>query len=349
MGRKHYSRRAVLRAAGTLALGAVCLPVSAGAALHLAGSVRMADKRYKVSETRFLMGTFVSITAIHESEEGGRAATERAFGEINRLCSIFDRHNADTPISHLNASGRLGDVEPELYTVVGKALDFNLLSGGAFDSTVLPLVALLEGRARVNGGPDFADPAVSEALRLVDSTAVSLSRREIRFARQGMGMTLDGIGKGFIVDRASDVLAENGVADHLINAGGDIRCRGRLTRDHPWTIAVEDPNKQGHYPAVIELEDGAVATSGGYEVYYDSRRARHHVVNPHTAYSPTQTVSVSATAPTAMEADVLSTTAFVLPPKAGMRLIDEQQGSEGLILGHSGSGLQSRHWGRLVK
>ncbi|WP_319543240.1 FAD:protein FMN transferase [uncultured Pseudodesulfovibrio sp.] len=349
MGKKQFSRRDMLRIAGTLALGTACLPTTVSAAIHMVDSVRLDDQRYKVSETRFLMGTFVSVTAVHESEEAARLASDKAFGEIDRLCLIFDRHKTDTPISLLNTTGRLGDVSPELLVVAKKAIDFSRVSGGAFDSTVLPVVSMLKNNAPLHGRLSLSDKNVIEALDLVDSEAVSLSSREIRFEKQGMGMTLDGIGKGFIVDRASDVLVANGVTNHLINAGGDIRSRGRLSSEHPWTIAIEDPAKKGHYPAVIELEDAAVATSGGYEVYYDRQRSSHHVINPRTARSPMQSVSVSVTAPTAVIADVMSTAAFVMPPKSGIRFINNQKGSEGLIVGHSGNDLGSRNWGRLLK
>lgn len=345
MNGRQLTRRAFMRALGIVGLGAAIIPAPVMATIRLT-EARKIGNAYKVSENRFLMGTFVAITAVHESKQAAENALGLAFGEIERLCAIFDRHDSNTPLARLNATGRLSDVEPELFAVMREAIGFNRLSHGAFDATVLPVVQTLKS----SGGSPLSEKELREALELVDSSAIRLSRSEVRFGKQGMGVTLDGIGKGFIVDRASDVLAANGVANHLINAGGDIRVRGERAAGQPWTVAVEDPARQGDYPAILKLRgDAAVATSGGYEVFYDAERKHHHVVDPKTARSPQQSVSVSVTARTAMAADALSTSAFVMAPKAGVRFIDTLAASECLIIGDTGVRLASRHWGRFAK
>lgn len=344
MNGKQFTRRAFMRALGIVGLGAAVIPAPVMAAIRMT-EVTKFENAYKVSENRFLMGTFVAITAVHESRQAAENAVGLTFGEIKRLCAVFDRHDANTPLAHLNATGRLSDVEPELFAVMREAIGFNRLSSGAFDATVLPVIQTLKS----SGGLNLSEKELSEALELVDSDAIRLSRSEIRFGKQGMGVTLDGIGKGFIVDRASDVLAANGVANHLINAGGDIRARGERSAGQPWSVAIEDPAKKGDYPAILKLSDAAIATSGGYEVFYDAERKHHHVVDPKTARSPHQSVSVSVTARTVMEADALSTSAFVMAPKAGVRFIDTLSASECLIVGDTGVKLASRHWNRLLK
>jgi len=349
MQNKRFTRRAFMRSLGIVGLGAALTPAPVAAAVRMTDSRKLSDNRFEVCETRFLMGTFVAITALHESRDAAKEATARAFGEIERLSAIFDRHKGDTPVSVLNATGRLSDVAPELRSVMEKAVIFNRRSGGAFDSTVLPLVEMLKGHADADGRIDLSEKDMKDALGLVDTEAVRISDNGIRFDKQGMGVTLDGIGKGYIVDRASDVLAANGVVDHLVNAGGDIRARGERAPGKAWKIAIEDPAGKGGYPSVIHLRDAAVATSGGYEVYYDANRTHHHVINPRTAHSPTQSVSVSVTAPTVMQADALSTSAFVMPPKDGVHFVDAQPGSDCLIVGKSGANVTTRRWSRLSR
>jgi thiamine biosynthesis lipoprotein len=165
----------------------------------------------------------------------------------------------------------------------------------------------------------------------------------VRFEKDGMGVTLDGIAKGHIVDCASRVLSGHGVRDHLINAGGDIRAAGRPSDRPAWRIAVQDPEKRRNYPAVIELNDGAVATSGDYEVYYDREKLFHHVIDPRTGSSPHSASSVSVVSTSVMEADALSTAVFVLAPNDGIRLIDSIDRAECLVLGDDRS-YQSKGW-----
>eukprot|EP00831_Metopus_contortus_P005607 TRINITY_DN12114_c0_g2_i1.p3 TRINITY_DN12114_c0_g2~~TRINITY_DN12114_c0_g2_i1.p3 ORF type:complete len:136 (-),score=18.74 TRINITY_DN12114_c0_g2_i1:151-558(-) len=126
----HYTRRAFMHTMGVLGLGAAVMPASAMAAMRLAEVRRSADHRFEVAETRFLLGTFVTITAMHASRTRAEQAVGLAYAEIERLSAIFDRHRNDTPLAHLNATGRLCDVSPELRSVMDNAVDYNRLTQG---------------------------------------------------------------------------------------------------------------------------------------------------------------------------------------------------------------------------
>jgi thiamine biosynthesis lipoprotein len=298
------------------------------------------------TQTRTAMGTFVEITAVHDprghdSRDAAEAAIARAFDEMDRLIAILSRHDSSTPLSYLNAAGSLASPPPELTAVVLNALDAHRRTGGAFDPTVKPLVDLLEA-SRTRGLP--GDAELRAALSRVGAEHVRFSDRRIELTRDGMGVTLDGLAKGYIVDRMSDVLAQNGVANHLVNAGGDIRTRGRRAPDRLWTIAVEDPKKKGNYPGVIRMGDGAVATSGSYERFYDASHTHHHIVDPHSGMSPAQCVSATVRAASVMDADALSTAVFVLGPEHGTALVNTTPKAASLTLDDHGTARRSRGW-----
>jgi len=168
--------------------------------------------------------------------------------------------------------------------------------------------------------------------------------RSIAFRKDGMGITLDGIAKGYIVDKASKVLTSKGIKNHLINAGGDIRTHGHAKGKRPWTIAIQDPQKKRHYPDIIKMNDGAIATSGNYEVYFDRERMFHHIVNPRTGRSPLQTVSSSVIARTTMEADALSTATFIMGPTQAVRFINSRPTTECLLITRKNKILRSAGW-----
>ena len=337
-------RRTFLRSAAVLGTGLVLAPQAAMAGLTVDSSSSKTVGGFKVSRTEFTMGTYVTITAVHASRTRAENEIGMAFAEIERLRRIFDRFDSSTPLAVLNDQGRLTGAPEELNAVVAQAKRYHSLTSGSFDMTVQPVVELLSAHRTMSGKSELSEKEVRDILALVDSDSVRVSGRNISLAKSGMGVTLDGIGKGYIVDRASDLLAAAGIKNHLINAGGDIRTRGERAPGKPWKVAVEDPNKKGNYPAVLTLRDGAVATSGGYEVFYDRKGTRHHVVNPATGISPLQSVSVSVLAGSVMEADALSTAAFVKTPKQGLALIGSLPGRECMIVGNSGRILQSGHW-----
>lgn len=338
------TRRQFLRAAAVLGLG-FALPRAAAAGPLADDHAPAGRDRMRVERTRFLMGTFVTVAVSHPSAALAEDAVEAAFAEMERLCSLLDRHRADTPLSYLNRHGRLTDAPPELPLVAEQALRIHGLTDGAFDPTVLPLVAILESRtAATPGGPVPSLAEIREALSLVDAEAVGLTPRTVRLGRQGMGLTLDGIAKGYIVDRASAALTALGAPDHLVNAGGDIRCSGGPLPGRPWTIAIEDPALEGRYPAIIRLRGGAVATSGSYETAHGPRRSLHHIVDPRFGGCPAQLVSTSVTAPTAMEADALATGLFVLSPGRALALAESLPGHACLLISSSGAQARSRGW-----
>lgn len=299
-------------------------------------------RELKTTETRLVMGTYVSITTFHRSEDKAREAIALGFAEIDRLNAILSRHNDSTPLSLLNARGSIGDAPDELVEIVRNSLFYHTDSGGAFDITVLPLLELY--RQRFAAGQTPGETEIGERLPLVGSQHVSLDGTTIRFARAGMGITTDGIAKGYIVDRAATLLDDQGMENYLINAGGDIRTRGSAARGRPWTIAVQDPAKERRYPELIRLADGAVATSGNYEIFYDEAKLFHHIVDPHTGHSPQLTKSVTTLAPTVMAADALSTAVFVQGPRAGTDYIDTIEDTACLIIGRDDTAYRSRRW-----
>ena len=148
-------------------------------------------------------------------------------------------------------------------------------------------------------------------MERVGARHVRHGRGEIRFAREGMGITLDGIAKGYIVDRAVSLLESRGIKHALINAGGDIRALGDKGRGRPWKIAIHNPAHKNRVMHTISLKGRAVATSGDYENYFDPAKKFHHIVDPETGLSPQKFASVSVLAPSLAVADALATAAFI--------------------------------------
>ncbi len=337
---KSLDRRSFLKLSGLIGLGAasaVLVPVGAEA-------VKFDKKRHKVSSTRLAMGTVVSLTLIHESRYEAQDALGRAFEEMDRLSGLLNRYDGTTAVGCLNQEGRLPASPPEVREVVSRALHYHSLTGGAFDITVKPLVDLFKERYENGKSLEIPQASLDRVLGLVDSRAVQVRGEEILLSRTGMGLTLDGIAKGYIVDRVSEYLVKRGILNHLVNAGGDIRTSGSRMDGKPWAVAIEDPEKRGDYPDVLHMKDGAVATSGNYEIYFDREKMLHHIVDPKTGVSPRLSASVSVRAKTAMDADALATGLFVMEPAEGSRLVESLFGVDALVIARNGRQWSSGGW-----
>jgi thiamine biosynthesis lipoprotein len=338
---KAMDRRSFLRLSGLLGLAA------ASSSLFPAGAeaVRFDRKRYKVSSTRLAMGTMVSMTLIHESRDQAQEAMGLAFEEIKRLSGLMNRYDGATAVGALNSGGRLEGAPPELREVTAGAVKHYGISGGRFDITVKPVVDLYRDRYEAGKeSPEVSEKELEQVLELVDAGRIIMEGDRISFARDGMGITLDGIAKGYIVDRASELLDSRGIKSHIINAGGDIRTRGAREDGSPWRVAIEDPEGKGGYPSVLRMRDGAVATSGNYQIFFDKEKMVHHIVDPRTGLSPAVSASVSILTETAMDADALSTAAMVMDPGRAVKFAEARQGCEAMVIEKSGRTWKSRGW-----
>lgn len=334
-----HNRRSFLKLCGLIGLGtasAVALPV------EQAEAVLFGNKEYKVSKTRLAMGSFLAITAIHHSQTEAENAIGLAFEEVDRLSRLLSRHDSTTPLSHLNSTGKLPQGEKEILEVVARSLYFNRQTNGAFDITVKPLLDLYQSRFIAGQTPTDFD--IDTLMPQIGSKHIRFAADQILFGRQGMGITLDGIAPGYIVDRVSELLVRKGVVNHLINASGDIRVSGQAAKGKPWTVAIQDPAKHQDYPEVIQMTSGAISTSGDYEVFYDQEKMFHHIIDGRTGHSPHWSTSVTVKAPSVMDADALSTSLFVMPPADGIRLLTSQPGCECFIVGRNGKTIQSAGW-----
>jgi len=297
------------------------------------------------TRTRPLMGTLVTVIVLHPSGEKATNAMEDAFSEMDRLIPILDRHAPGTPISHLNRQGYLRDAPPEVHEVLGHADRVFRLTRGAFDISVKPVLELFEEFFSRRGQvPPSED--IRRALKRVGAQHIRQGEREIRFLREGMEISLDGIAKGYIVERAVAKLKALGIQHALINAGGDIQALGDKGNGQPWRIAIQDPFERSQTLQAITLRDGAVATSGDYVNFFDPERKYHHIIDPETGRSPQQFTSVSVVAASVTLADALATAAFIPPREEARAFIRAFPATKALWVDRNKVQMNSEGWER---
>jgi len=144
-------------------------------------------------------------------------------------------------------------------------------------------------------------------------------------ARAGESLDPSGYVKGWAVERAADVLWDAGLRDFALNAGGDIRLRGRARPEPVWRVGIQHPREHDRVAAVVEANDLAVATSGAY--------ARgDHIVDPHTGRAPDGVLSVTVVGADLATADAYATAAFAMGGRAGSRWTAGLEGYEAMTV-----------------
>ena len=325
-------RREALR---LVAAGGVAVALGAPLVAELLRRARL----HRVSATRTQMGTLVNVTVVHEEADAARAMVEAAFDEIERLEAALTRHRPEAPLARLNRDGWVGSAPAELVEVARAALAWAERTDGAFDPTVAPLLALW-AKSRAAGPPD--DEAVARARTRVGWRGLRVEGEGLALERPEMAVTLDGIAKGHVVDGAVAALRRAGAGRVMVDAGGDMASSDDHPGDAPWRVALRHPRDPRASLGVVELRGGSVATSGDYVQAYTQDRSAHHIVDPRTGRSPREASSATVLAPTAMDADALSTAALVLGPEEGVALLDALDGVEGMVVTKGGEARTTR-------
>jgi len=284
----------------------------------------------EVKETKELMGTAVTITVLDEDLDKAREAVEAGFEEISRIDRLLSNYNNESEVYLLNKQGHIENPSEELILNMETAKYFGNLSQGAFDITVQPILDLYKHSFQELGRPP-SEEEINKTLILVDYNNIFTKEGLILLRAEGMKITLGGITKGYAVDKAVEVLVDNGITRALVNAGGDVRAVGSKG-SKAWQIALQNPRDKSDYITIIPIVNSSVTTSGDYERYFDDSKKFHHIVDPRSGYSATSLISVTIIAKEAMDADALATSVFVLGPEEGLELIEKLDGVEGLLI-----------------
>jgi thiamine biosynthesis lipoprotein len=194
-------------------------------------------------------------------------AIDAAFAEVARVHALMSFHEPESDVSRLNRAppGRPVGVDPLTFETLRKALRLADLSGGVFDPTL--------GAALVSAGVLPEPPGAPAADPAACWRHVRLYRDEysVSFARP-LRLDLCGIAKGFAVDRAVEILRSAGAASGAVNAGGDLRVFGA-----PAQVALRAGRTLGPAAPVLELEEGAAASSGSIDLYTDDKPMALHL------------------------------------------------------------------------
>ena len=271
--------------------------------------------------------------ALHRDADQADVAITAAFAELELVEALMSVYRPDSQLSRLNLDGRLDDPHPYLVEVLEAAVAMSRRTDGAFDVTVQPLWQLY--RDAVNAGRLPDDVEIAAAQALVDWRQIEFSESRIRLEKAGAAITLNGIAQGFAADCVTAALRQHGIEHALVNAG-EIGALGRKAGDGDWRVGIQHPRDPEAFLSVAELSDRCLATSGDYATTFSDDFRHHHLFDPLTGRSPTELAAVSVVAPTAMQADLLSTTLFVLGARRGRELLESLPEVAALFVGKDG-------------
>ena len=309
MSNRNLTRRRVIAIAATAAGSAL---LTGGRTAQAGGPVRWRGSA---------LGAQVSIEIYHPDRAEAERLVERCVLDVRRLEQQFSLYRADSAICALNRTGILVSPDADMAALLKASLLFADLTGGAFDPTVQPLWQLYADHFSAER-PDPEGPSpqqLAETLAKVGRSGLLVSEDRIALKQRGAAITLNGIAQGYATDRVVERLRQAGLSTTLVDMG-EIRAIGARPDGAPWRVGLADPDRPGALTETVDLVDRAVATSAGAGFRFDAKGRFTHLFDPSTGRSPSLYRTLSVIAPTATEADALST-AFSLMPVSRIRSI----------------------------
>jgi thiamine biosynthesis lipoprotein len=325
--------------------------VAGGLALMLlASGCGASDSAHELRLEGEALGTSWSVEMVtrHAVDASGSAALKgRVVATLERVDRGMSTWRDDAEIARFNRARGLEPFafSPETRRVVRAALELARETGGAFDPTVAPLVALWGfGAEAATGEPGAAE--LARARQRVGWSHLAWNANGALVRRvPGVQLDLSAIAKGYAVDAIAAELAREGPLGLLVEVGGEVRTIGAKAGGQRWRVGVDHPDAPGaRLEAVVALAGAALATSGDYrQVRVVEGRRRSHLVDPRTGTPVDNGVaSASVIAPTSMEADAVATALMVLGPDEGLAWVEDRPWLEALLLIRSGGRVSSR-------
>jgi thiamine biosynthesis lipoprotein len=282
---------------------------------------------------------------------------------VEALESQMTVYRDDSEVARINrhAIAEPTPVEPRLFALLQEAARLYAETDGALDITSGPLSDAWGFSRREGRIPSDTEVAAARKRVGMQYVALAESQQTIEFLRPGMGINLNSMGKGYALDRMADLLHENLVDDFLIHGGkSSVLARG----DQPgcltagWTIGVRHPLRPAERLAEIRLCDQSLSTSGSGTQFFIRRGRRYgHILDPRTGRPAEGLYSATVIAPTAAEAEGLSTAFYVMGPQDVERYCATRPHIAALLIGPARRegdvnlytfGLDDEQWQRLA-
>lgn len=264
----------------------------------------------------FVFGTRVLVTLADVDEETADLAfthLQSRFQDWHRDWHAWEPGKL-TQINDALAQGQSIAVDTELAELIRLSQYAENSSQGRFNPTIGRLIGLW-GFHTSNypiSGPAPAAADIADLVRLNPSTSdLTWSEEKLSSSNPAVQFDFGGIGKGYAVDLACRIIKSLGVANAIVNAGGDLRAFG-LHGDRPWRVAVENP--LGGVLGGLEIrQDEAVFTSGNYARYRetDNQQRYPHILDPTTGWPASNVMSVTVVAEEGWLADAAATAIIV--------------------------------------
>ncbi|HEX4613587.1 MAG TPA: FAD:protein FMN transferase [Urbifossiella sp.] len=242
--------------------------------------------------------------------------------DLEDQLTVYRDHSELSRLNDAAAAGPVG-VEAQLFDLLGRCAGWTRETDGAFDIATGALIKAWGFYRREGRIPTSREQAGAMRGTGMRHVVLNDSGRSVKFRAAGLGLNLGAVGKGYALDRAADFLRrEWGVRSALLHGGGSsVRAIGTPPDDlRGWPVRLRHPAEDRSLGTVYLADRGLGTSAATFQFFEYNGRKYGHLLDPRTGRPAAGVASASVTAPTAAEADAMSTAAFVAGPVLADRL-----------------------------
>jgi len=275
--------------------------------------------------TGFAQGTSYHINYFDKYESISKKQIDSILNKIDSSLSIYKTYSL---ISAFNNSKAGVQMDEHFEKVINKSLEISRDSKGAFDVTVFPLVnAWGFGPDKNKDLPNASQ--IREILKNVGYKHLKVRQHQLIKNKPNIKIDVNGIAQGYSVDIIANFLEANGIHNYIVELGGELRTKGKKSHNEYFKIGIEAVSDEDFVPIkkYIEIDEGAITTSGNYRKFYQSGNQKvNHLINPKTGYYlQNNLVSVTVYARDAITADGYDNVLMGLGLKKAMRFLERNK------------------------
>lgn len=297
-----------------------------------------------LEDGRYAMGTILEITLDARDPAAGRALLDELYAEVARLEAAMTLFDDASDLARLNRSAGQGPqpVDRDLARLLARSRELSQRSGGAFDVTVGPLVALWRDAAKQGRAPSAE--AIAAARARVGSDAIRVvGEGRAELVRAGASVDLGGVAKGWALDRLAERVRAAGITSALLSFGqSSTWAIGAPPGEPGWRLLVRRPD--GGFAGVAMLRDRAVSVSGSLGQFTEIEGRRYgHVIDPRSGEPLIRPLEAMVVCADATTAEAASKALLVLGEHEGLALLGSL-GCEGLLVASGGARHETPGW-----
>lgn len=239
------------------------------------------------------MGTPCAIQLYAKTQLKAKSAAEKVVAEVRRLEAIYSRYRDDSLLTEINRVAAIGGsitVDAETGGLLDYAATCYQQSDGLFDITS----GILRQAWNFKSGQVGDEVIIQGLLDKIGWEKVRWQTPVLEFPVAGMEIDFGGVVKEYAVDRAAALCREADIRYGVVNLGGDIKVIGAHADGRPWHVGIRHPRHADAVLETLQLQKGALASSGDYERCITLNGIRYgHVLNPKTGWPVRRMASVS--------------------------------------------------------